>query len=91
MYFIYGYTDLAFQFFPLVMESLQNLSNETNVTLSSLEAVYSLMNQVPDVIGEHVTSLIPCLLKLAKISPKMVRTHAQQSYNYCLLCRKSGC
>ena len=75
MYFIYGYTDLAFQFFPLVMESLQNLSNETNVTLSSLEAVYSLMNQVPDVIGEHVTSLIPCLLKLAKTSPKMVRTH----------------
>ena len=44
----------------------------SNILLSSLESVHSLIQESPDVIGQHLSSIVPVLLHLAQTSPFMV-------------------
>ena len=58
------------QLLPLLLESLQ--CNEAGLRVSTLEGLLSLLHDAPQVVSEHVPSLVPRLLELARAPESMV-------------------
>ena len=60
------------------MESLQarradeGEDDDDELQVSTLESIYTLMQDTPAVVGPHVPALVPRLLELAQSSPRMV-------------------
>ncbi|XP_019864423.1 PREDICTED: MMS19 nucleotide excision repair protein homolog [Amphimedon queenslandica] len=54
----------------LEQEEQDNIS-VTNILLSSLESIHSLIQESPEVIGQHLSSIISLLLHLGQASPFM--------------------
>lgn len=52
---------------------MERKTSDMNMTLSSLEATHSLIEEAPDVMGQHLPSLLSVLLQLSQESPYMVR------------------
>lgn len=65
---------LPFFFLPQLMPLLvQSLScEEQSLKLSTLQTIYSLVLDAPEIITRHVTSLVPMLLGLSKFQLSMV-------------------
>ena len=61
------------QLLPLLLESLA--CEEGGLRVSTLEGLLSLIHDVPHIISEHVPSLVPRLLDLARAPDSMVRGH----------------
>ena len=55
---------------PLLVQSLS--CDEQSLKLSTLQTMYSLVLDAPEIITRHVTSLVPMLLGLSKFQLSMV-------------------
>ena len=55
---------------PLLVQSLS--CEEQSLKLSTLQTMYSLVLDAPEIITRHVTSLVPMLLGLSKCQMSMV-------------------
>ena len=58
---------------PLLVQSLS--CDEQSLKLSTLQTIYSLVLDAPEIITRHVTSLVPMLLGLSKFQQAMVIGH----------------
>ena len=58
------------QLLPLLLESLD--TEDTGLCLSTLEGLHSLVEATPTAVTDHVPTLVPRLLKLAKVPESMV-------------------
>ena len=58
------------QLMPLLVQSLS--CEEQSLKLSTLQSMYSLVLDAPEIITRHVTSLVPMLLGLSKFQLSMV-------------------
>ena len=66
------------QLMPLLVQSLS--CDEQSLQLSTLQTMYSLVLDAPDIITRHVTSLVPMLLGLSKFQLSMVTPWYYQSW-----------
>lgn len=66
----HSHPHLYMQLLPLLLESLQ--CSEAGLRVSTLEGLLSLIHDAPQVISEHVPTLVPRLLELARAPESMV-------------------
>ena len=55
---------------PLMVQSLTQ--DDSTLYLSTLESLHSLTGDAPDIVSQHIDSLLPSVLRLTGYEPNMV-------------------
>ena len=70
VYVTFSFFFCSLQLMPLLVQSLS--CDEQSLKLSTLQTMYSLVLDAPEIISRQVTSLVPMLLGLTKFQLSMV-------------------
>ena len=70
VYVTFSFFFYSLQLMPLLVQSLS--CDEQSLKLSTLQTMYSLVLDAPEIISRQVTSLVPMLLGLTKFQISMV-------------------